>query len=213
LLVTALVCWLIKNEEEAGSPGRELAIAVLFGLGLTAKFLILPLMAAYYAHQFDRRNPRSLVTLGVDALIALATPFLMMTPFGVANVLKNTLLFNAVLEDRAALTTFYPNVLSGPLAWAGLSGLYPFAAAALMILAVLAAPRLRVFSAMVTASVVFLVVAPTPEPQFLPALLFIVIAAQGQAFKREGAALAGAEVPALSGARSPRPEAFRCSRV
>jgi len=76
------------------------------------------------------------------------------------------------------MTTFYPNVLSGPLAWIGLKALYPVAAGALLGLAVLAAPRLSLFTGMVTVSVVFLAVAPTPEPQFISPLLFLVVAAR-----------------------------------
>jgi hypothetical protein len=190
LLVTALILWLIKMEREEPRPVHGLAIAVLFGLGLMAKFLILPLMAAYYAHQLKARDATARLVLAVDASISAATAILMMAPFGVANVLRSTLFFNVVLEDRAVFTTFYPNILSGPLAWAGLGALYPFAAGALMLLAFWAAPKLELLPALVTAAVVFMIVAPTPEPQFIPALLLIVVVAQGLAFEDEAAARA-----------------------
>jgi hypothetical protein len=153
-------------------------VAVLFGLGLTTKFLIIPLMAAYYWHAFDSKDLRSIVRIGVDVSIALATAALVMAPFGVMNVFKNTILFNLVLKDRAALTTFYPNILSGPMAWFGLQALYPLAAVAILALSILAAPKLRLFSAMLTAAYVFLIVAATPEAQFLPVLLFLAVVDQ-----------------------------------
>lgn len=179
LLAVALILWMIKREREAPRPLHGAVIAVLFGLGLMTKFLVLPLMAAYYAHQFDRKDPRSVAGIVVDVAIAAGTAVLVMAPFGVANVLRNTVAFNVILEDRAVLTTFYPNVLSGPLAWAGLGEAYPIAAGALLLAAVLAAPRLTLFTAMLTSACVFMVVASTPEPQFLPAMLLLVVAAKG----------------------------------
>jgi len=197
LLATALILWVIKKDREAPHPVHGAVIAVLFGLGLMTKFLILPLMAAYYAHQFDRKDLRSLAGIAVDVGIAIGTAVLVMAPFGVVNVLRNTLVFNVVLEDRAVLTTFYPNVLSGPLTWAGLGGVYPIMAGALLLAAVLAAPRMSLFTAMLTSACVFMVVASTPEPQFLPAILLLVVAAKGMAVEGLDPAPAARSEPAL----------------
>ena len=184
-LVAALVLWAIKKHSEAPRPFHRYAIAVLFGLGAMTKFLMLPLMAVYYAHGLDPKDSRSLARTGVDLAIALATAVLVMAPFGVVAVVKNTALFNIVLEDRAILTTFYPNILSGPLAWLGLAKLYPFAAAALLGLAIAASRKLGLFAAMLSASYTFLIVASTPEPQFLPVVIFLVVVAQGMALERD----------------------------
>jgi len=186
LLVTALVLWMIKRDAEKPREIHGPVIAILFGLGLMTKFLVLPLMAAYYAHQFDAKDHRSIAGIVVDVFVAVASAVLVMAPFGIINVIKSTLLFNVVLEDRAVMTTFYPNVLSGPLAWIGLQALYPIAAGVLLGLAVLSAPRLGLFTAMVTASIVFLVVAPTPEPQFISPLLFLVVVARCMEQGNEG---------------------------
>jgi hypothetical protein len=189
LLMLAAVLWVIKKDAETPRPAHRYMIAVLFGIGALTKFLVLPVLAAYYWHKFDRRNLRSLVAIGVDMSVALATALLVMAPFGIVNVLKNTVLFNIVLKDRAALTTFYPGVLSGPLSWLGLGGIFPFAAVVLLALAVLAAPKLDKFTAMMIAANVFMLIATTPEPQFLPALILIAIVAQGMALEacaREG---------------------------
>jgi hypothetical protein len=109
-----------------------------------------------------------------------------MAPFGVAAVFRNTILFNLVLKERAILTTFYPNVLSGPLEWLGLGRVYPVAAVIILGLSILAAPKLRLFTAMLTAGTAFLLVAATPEPQFLPAVLFLVVTARCLAIEEEG---------------------------
>jgi hypothetical protein len=185
-LVTALILWLIRRDRKKPVKANRLLIAVLFGLGLTTKFLIIPFMAAYYWHKFDPKKLRSLASIALDCGIALATAVLVMAPFGVAAVFRNTILFNLVLKERAILTTFYPNVLSGPLEWLGLGRVYPVAAVIILGLSILAAPKLRLFTAMLTAGTAFLLVAATPEPQFLPAVLFLVVTARCLAIEEEG---------------------------
>jgi hypothetical protein len=185
-LVTALTLWLILEDRKKPRKARRYLIAVLFGVGLATKFLIIPLMAAYYWHQFDPKKIRSLGPIVRDGAIALATAVLVMAPFGLVAVFKNTILFNLVLKDRAALTTFYPNALSGPASWLGLGGLYPFAALAILGLSILAAPMLSLFSAMLAASYTFLLVAPTPESQFLPIILFLVLTARCETIEEGG---------------------------
>jgi hypothetical protein len=175
LLVTALILFVIARDRENPRPAARYLIAALFGAGLMTKFLIMPLMAAYYGHQLDWKRPKSLGRVAVDASIALGVALLIMAPFGVAAVFRDTVAFNLILKDRAALTTFFPNVLSGPLSWAGLGGLYPFTAVIILAVSVLAAPRLRLFSALLAVPYTFLFVAPVPERQYIPVVLYIVI--------------------------------------
>ena len=47
---------------------------------------------------------------------------------------------------------------------------------AIFAFAVLVAPRLSLFSAMLTAAYVFLLVAPTPEIQFIPTIVLFIAA-------------------------------------
>ncbi len=178
LLLAALTLWAIKRNREGPRSIHRYVIAVLFGLALMTKYMAIPLMAAYYWHRFDSKRLRSLVDIAVDVSIALTTAVLVMAPFGVANVLKNTILFNISLKDRAALTVYTPNVLSGPLTWLGLQDIYPLAAVAILAVAILIAPKLNLFSAMLTSAYVFLFVAPIPEPQFVPLILFLVLVAR-----------------------------------
>jgi len=49
---------------------------------------------------------------------------------------------------------------------------------AILGVAVLVAPRLSLFSAMLAAAYVFLLVAPTPELQFIPTIVLFVAAAR-----------------------------------
>lgn len=176
-LVTALLLWLMQKDRERPRKVFRYLIAVVFGIGLMTKFLIIPLMAAYYWHKFDLRKLRSLIPIAVDTGIASGTALLIMAPFGIAAVFKNTILFNLVLKDRDVLTTFYPNVLSGPLEWLGLGRVYPVAAVIIFGLSVLVAPRLGLFPAMLTAAFGFLLTAPTPRTQFLPIILYMVLVA------------------------------------
>lgn len=174
-LVTALLLLVIRKNEARPRPAYRVLIAVLFGVGLMTKFLVIPFMAGYYWHKFDRKNLKSLGPIAVDAAISLATAVLIMAPFGVRAVFKETILFNVILRDRAVMTTYFPNILSGPLVWLGLDKIYPVAAVLILGAAVLWAPRLRLIAAMMAASYAFLMVSPTPEPQFIPVMLYLAL--------------------------------------
>ncbi len=208
-LMAALILWTIRKDLEEPRAFRGRLLAVLFGLGLMTKFLILPLMAAYYAHTVATKGRRSLPLVGLDVGLALGTAALVMAPFGVLDVVRNTAVFNVVLDERAVLTTFYPNVLSGPLAAFGLQGLFPVVAFAVLAAVVAAASRLDVFSSMLASSFAFLVVATTPEPQFLPVLVFLVVVAQGLALEKAEAAVSAAPGHATADGERGRPPAPR----
>lgn len=183
-LVAAAVLSLIVMEKRRPRRAGPFLVAVVFGIGLMTKFLVLPLMAAYYGNKFRPRRPASLGPIVGGGALALGTSVLIMAPFGIAAVVKNTFLFNLVLKDRAVLTTFYPNVLSGPLNALGWGTIYPFVAIAAVGAAVLLAPRLRLFPALLTAVYAFLLAAPTPEPQYLPIVLYLALA--GRCLEQEG---------------------------
>jgi hypothetical protein len=69
--------------------------------------------------------------------------------------------------------------------------LYSAAAVAALGVSVLIAPRLGRFPAMLTAAFTFLLVAPTPEPQFVPLVLFLVIAARCMISEEKGQVMPG----------------------
>jgi hypothetical protein len=174
-LVLALILWAIRKETGRPQTKYRILVAVLFGIGLTTKFLIAPIMAAYYWNKFEAKRLRSLIDIAVDAGLAVATAVLIMAPYGVRAVFKSTILFNLILGSRDTMTTFFPNVLSGFFSWVGASGLYPVMALAVLALSVLAAPKLRPFSAMLAAAFTFLLVAPIPRSQFIPTVLYLAV--------------------------------------
>jgi hypothetical protein len=186
LLMTALILWAVQKSRCRPGKASRYLVAVLFGIGLTAKFLIIPLFAAYYWHKFDRKRLSSLAGIAVEAGIALGTAALVMVPYGIGPVMKNTIFFNLVLKDRAALTTFFPNVLSGLFSWTGHPGLYPYAAVAVLAAGVFVAPRLNLFSAMLVSGFAFLLVAATPRTQFLGVILYLAVAGIYMNFERQG---------------------------
>lgn len=182
-LAVAVLVGLMVREERKPSRTGPIFIALAFGIGAAAKFLVWPLMGAYYWKALVRGDPGRRGRVAACGALALGTTALIMAPFGIGTVLKSVLFFNLGLRERAEMTTFYPNVVSGPLEALGLGAIYPFAAVALAGAAVLAAPRLRLFPALLLAAFAFLLAAPTPEPQFLPAVLYVAVAFQ--CLKRE----------------------------
>jgi hypothetical protein len=61
------------------------------------------------------------------------------------------------------------------MTWAGLGDLYPVAALGLLATAVLAASKLSLISAMLAVTYTFLFAAATPEPQYLPVMLYLAL--------------------------------------
>lgn len=175
LLATALILWAVQKSRERPWKGYRYLAAVLFGVGLMTKFLIIPLAAAYYAHRLGSKEPRRLLSVTLEAGTTLGTALLLMAPFGVGSVLKNTIIFNLILKDRSAMTTFFPNVLSGLLSWLRLDTVYPFLAVAILGAAIWAASKLNIYSALLAAAFTFLLVAPTPRSQFIPCVLYIAV--------------------------------------
>jgi hypothetical protein len=187
LLAVALVMHLIYRPVHAGRRRSEWAPMLTFGVALLTKFLIIPLFATYVLHRLPRRGWRSWpawracsVSLA-GAAAALLLALALMLPFGIGNVLRETLLFNLVLSERAKLTTFYPNVLSGTLTWLGVPGTFPALAVLLLGAAILWSRRLPLAHALLFTGTAFLLVSPTPEPQYVPVMVYLALCAALQA--------------------------------
>jgi hypothetical protein len=187
LFVTGLILWALRKSRERPLKRYRYLVAVLFGVGLMTKFLIIPLAAAYYANALGRREARKLLDVALEAGTTVGTALLLMTPFGIGPVFKNTILFNLVLKDRDALTTFFPNVLSGLMSWLKMGAVYPVLAVAIFAASVWVASKLNVFSALLTAAFTFLLVAPIPRSQFTACLLYIAVAGIVITFGERGA--------------------------
>jgi hypothetical protein len=173
----------------ASADGAGRCSGSFFGVGLLTKFVVIPLFAVWWwwtTVARVRAAPRSpLVPRGralaaaaaADLLVPVGIALMLCLPFGLTSVLRSTLLFNVQLDQRAKLTTYYPNVVSGLLSWAGLARIFPVLAVGMLTIAVLLAPRSRILTAMLLATTVFLLVSPTPEPQYLPVVLLLFLGA------------------------------------
>ncbi len=177
LLFAALIILVLRKMPPQGGRAARLALAVLFGLGLATKFFIIPLAAVYYWQRLTSEKAHSSWRVVMEGGITLLTALLTMLPYGVLNVVRSTIIFNLALKERAVFTTFYPNVLSGLATWAGLDKLYPFVAVALLGAAVLMSAKRPILEAMLWVSAVFLWVSSTPEPQYLPVMAALFLAA------------------------------------
>jgi hypothetical protein len=193
-LLFALLLKVIVARRRRPRRSHRWLLWLLFGLGLNTKFIVLPLMAAFYWHDLRLQDVRGLLRTAVDVLAALAVAALVMAPFGIVAVFRSTVMFNLVLDDRALLTTYYPNVLSALFYLLDARALYPFAAVAVLAAAVLVGRRFSLGGALLTACFAFLLVIPTPEFQYMPVLAYltVVLVHAPEAF--------GGRVPGLSAA-------------
>ncbi len=161
---------------------------LLMGVGLLTKFVIVPLYGVWWLSRVRARMDRQVVTSrgtavtsalrgsALDLVAPLAIAVALGLPFGIQNVLRETVLFNLRLADRDELTTFYPNVLSGTLEWVGISWLYPVLAVAAVAVSMVTALRMGPTASMFIVTIVFLLVSPTPEPQYTPVVLTLLVA-------------------------------------
>jgi hypothetical protein len=178
LFGVAFAVYLLCSRQSVDTGLRSWLLWAWFGVALLTKFLVIPLFATYALHVVSFRSWRALGASLRGPCLSLALCVLLMLPFGIANVLRETLLFNLVLSQRAPLTTFYPNVLSGLSSWLGIPGAFPVLAVLLLGGAVLYARRFPLLHAMFFTGSVFLLVSPTPEPQYIPVMLFLALSAQ-----------------------------------
>ena len=197
MLMTAAIVAVVLAAQRRERPWHRPALWILFGIGLLTKFAVIPLFAVWWwsttvarARAAPRDPPagrmRALAPAAADLLAPIALALALCLSFGVGSVVRNTLLFNVELDQRARLTTFYPNVVSGLLSWAGLERLFPIVAVGTLGIAVLLAPRMRMLIAMLVATTVFLLVSPTPEPQYLPMVLLLFLGALAERERIEG---------------------------
>lgn len=208
LLGVAVALYLLLGPLHASARTRDGLLMGWFGVALLTKFLVIPLFAAYALRVLSFRSPGALLASLRGPSLALGLCVLLMLPFGVGNVLRETLLFNLVLSERATLTTFYPNVLSGTLSWLGIPGAFPVLAVLALAAAVLYSRRFSLLPALFFTGSVFLLVSPTPEPQYIPVMLYLALCTRLQA-EREAlgaTALGGGEVGC--GASCSRPRGF-----
>jgi len=178
MLVVSILLALLFRQETRPSVANRYLIAVVIGLGLMTKFLIIPLALVYYLLRLDFRSWKNIGQVASKALISVLVALALMLPFGPWNVIKNTFLFNLNLGERNLYTTFYPNVLSGFFYLIKTPALYPLAAVLIMIIAIMLATKLKLFSAMLLTGTIFLLISSTPEPQYFGTILLLALGAK-----------------------------------
>lgn len=174
LIVSLIMYYLMRNDLLRGKSAmnKYLYLPVLFSLGLLTKFFVVPIFFAYFYHYFLNLRKtgdaiKQIVLIGIMSSLILL-------PFGIMNVIDNTLLFNLNLGQRTVYTTFYPNIVSGPFSWLD-------AELAYALFAILAFGFfLYIFDKDLVTKIVYMCIAfmlliPTPEPQYLVILFYIVI--------------------------------------
>jgi hypothetical protein len=188
MVVVAGIIAVQLAERRAPRAWHRPVLWVLMGVGLLTKFVVVPLFGVWWLFRVRALMDRPVVASRPTALASalrrslpdlvapLAVAVTLGLPFGIDNVLRETVLFNLRLADRDELTTFYPNVLSGTLEWAGISWLYPVLAVAALVVSALAALRMDPITSMFIVTIVFLLVAPTPEPQYTPVVVMLLVA-------------------------------------
>ncbi|MDY0231416.1 MAG: hypothetical protein RBR88_02920 [Candidatus Saccharicenans sp.] len=178
MLMLAIFVALLFAQERTPSTPKRLLLAVVIGLGLLTKFLFIPIAAVYYLQRLDFRSWKNFFQVFSEGLVSIAVALSLMVPFGLSNVIKSTILFNLNLGERNLYTTFYPNILSGVFYLIKLPELYPVAAVVIMIAVVLAVVGLPIFTGIMISIITFLLVSPTPEPQYFGTVLLLALAAK-----------------------------------
>jgi hypothetical protein len=174
-LAVALILKVVVARHHRHRRHHRWLLWLLFGLGLNTKFIVLPLLGALVWHDVRLGDPRTLVRAAVDVFASLAVALLVLLPFGVVDVFRSTVMFNLVLDDRALLTTYYPNVLSALFYLLDARVLYPVAAVSALAAAVLLGARFSLAGALLTACFAFLLVIPTPELQYMPVMVYLTL--------------------------------------
>lgn len=174
LIVSLIMYFLMRNDlsKRKSTTNKYLYLPVLFSLGLLTKFFVVPIFFAYFYHYFfNLRKTGDAIKQIV--LIGIVTSLILL-PFGIMNVIDNTMLFNLNLGQRAGYATFYPNIVSGPFSWLDAELAYAFFAAIAFGFFLYIFDK-NLVTKIVYTCMAFMLLIPTPEPQYLVILFYIVI--------------------------------------
>ncbi len=180
MLMVSLFILLLSARRKGESPALDIITASVIGLGVLTKFLFSCIAITFYLWRLYsswKKNSqeelrRTALMISISFLVALMATL----PFGPLNVFKSTILFNLNPGERNLYTTFYPNVLSGLIYLIEKNWLYPPIAIGAFLLALWTGRKMSLFPAMIFVSMVFLLAAPTPEPQYFGTMLLLALA-------------------------------------
>lgn len=184
LIVSLLMYYLMRNDlsKRKSTANKYLYLPVLFSLGLLTKFFVVPIFFAYFYHYFFNLKKtddaiKQIVLIGIVASLILL-------PFGIVSVIDSTVLFNLNLGQRAIYTTFYPNIVSGPFSWIDAELAYAFFAAIAFGFSLYIFDK-DLITKIVYTCIAFMLLIPTPEPQYLVILFYIVIVSKYMELARQ----------------------------
>ena len=154
---------LLNNKEEIKLKQRIL-LTVLMGFGSVCKFFMLPFIFIYFWSNIIEKRKYSYIldSLGVTSVFLLFT-----IPFGVWNVLQSSIFFNLNLTQRAEVTTYYFNIVSGLCYIFNLKILYAPVVIISFIIFVVISKNIPFHRRVLYISALSLILFPTPEDQFL----------------------------------------------
>ncbi len=178
MLTVSVFIYLLYRRETKPSKFNGYLMAVFIGFAGLTKFFFVPLALVYYLSRFDFHSWSRNIQIIKEAMVSFLVSLLLMLPFGPWNIVKSTLIFNLGLGERNRVTTFYPNVISGLLYLLGKPEVYPLVSVVIFLLALVVATRLRSFTAMLFIGAVFLLISPTPEPQYFGTMLLLALGAR-----------------------------------
>jgi len=193
MLLVSIFMALLYRQERKPSTANQLLLAIVIGLGLSAKFFFIPLAVSYYYWQLKVKDIKSWLGVGGQALLSLAVSWLLMLPFGPLNVINSTILFNLNLGERNIYTTFYPNILSSCFYLIGQPEFYGPTAVLILLVVILFSHKISLYTALLLSGITFLLIAATPEPQYFGTLLLLCLASKIIRSSTQTAAIAGGE--------------------
>lgn len=163
---------LLVNQKENLKVKYRVALVILMGVGTVAKFFMLPFIFLYFWNNIIERKKRSYFA----DCIGTCSIFLLFTyPFGVWEVVYSTILFNLNLTQRAQVTTYYFNIVSGFCYYTHLQILYGILVGILFLLTIILTRNIPFHRRILYVSLIALIIFPTPEDQFLGSLFGLLL--------------------------------------
>ena len=165
-------CFVLLLQQEDISLKYRFLLVILMGIGSLAKFFMLPFIFIYFWHYiFEKKYYFYFIDLaGTLAIFLICT-----IPFGISNVLNSVIFFNLNLSERAQVTTYYFNILSGLCYFTDTKALYGILVIILFFVSVLLSRKVPLLKRILYISLICLIIFPTPEDQFLGCIFGLLL--------------------------------------
>ncbi|OLS26395.1 MAG: hypothetical protein HeimC3_09450 [Candidatus Heimdallarchaeota archaeon LC_3] len=171
-LLIILAGFLILNSENPLTYKNRFFLIVIFFLGLTAKFFMIPFVILYF---WDKLIEKREISYIIDLLIISTLVVIVFIPFNLISLIKHTFLFNLNLDVRGEVTTYYFNFLSGFFFIFDLVILYPLFVIFFLFLIIIATKKMHLLKRITIVSAFCLLIFPTPEYQYIGSIFGLLI--------------------------------------